>query len=182
MIWLSSPRIWPATLRWLEAVFIWKLEEVGLKLKPSKCELFKWQIAYLGHVISAQGIAMDEGKIEAIKKWPILKNVHGGPKFPGIHGILQAIYPKIHAQVAQHLHELTLGENASKKKAAIQWNNRYQQAFDDLKRLCTTAPILAYADFTKPFKLHTDACGSALVSCSLQDPCKDGTRCSYSLC
>ena len=56
----------------LEAVFQ-KLEMAGLKLKPSKCELFWWQIAYLGHVISAQGIATDEGKIEVIKMWPILK-------------------------------------------------------------------------------------------------------------
>ena len=30
-------------------------------------------------------------------------------------------------------------------------------AFDQLKVLCTTTPILAYADFTKPFKLHTNA-------------------------
>ena len=36
----------------LEAVF-WKVEEAGLKLKPSKCELFQWQIAYLGYMISA---------------------------------------------------------------------------------------------------------------------------------
>ena len=50
----------------LEAVF-WRLEEAGPKLKPSKCELFWWQVAYLGHTISAQGIATDEGKIEAIK-------------------------------------------------------------------------------------------------------------------
>ena len=56
----------------LEAVFQ-KLEEAGLKLKPSKCKLFQWQIAYLGHVISTKGIATDEGKIEAIKKWPIPK-------------------------------------------------------------------------------------------------------------
>ena len=51
-------------------------------------------------------------------------------------------------QVAQPLHELTPGENAGKKKAAIMWDSRCQQAFDDLKRLGTTAPILAYADFT----------------------------------
>ena len=38
-------------------------------------------------------------------------------------------------QVAQPLHELTLGENAGKTKAAIQWDKRCQQAFDDLKRL-----------------------------------------------
>ena len=37
----------------LKAVF-WKLEKAGLKLKPSKCELFQRQLVYLGHVISAQ--------------------------------------------------------------------------------------------------------------------------------
>ena len=77
-------------------------------------------------------------------------------------------------QVAQPLHELTLGENAGKKKAAIQWDDRCKQAFDDLKRLCTTAPILAYVDFTQPFKLHTDACRSGLGAV-LYQTCKDGT-------
>ena len=46
-------------------------------------------------------------------------------------------------QVALPLHELTLGENAGKKKVAIQWDSKCQQAIGDLKRLCTTAPILA---------------------------------------
>ena len=58
----------------LQAVFQ-KLEEAGLKLNPSKCELFQWQIAYLGHVISAQGVATDDGKIEALKKLPTQTNV-----------------------------------------------------------------------------------------------------------
>ena len=65
-------------------------------------------------------------------------------------------------QVAQPMHELTSGENTSKKKTTIQWDDRCQQAFDDLKRLCTTVPILACVDFTWPFKLHTNACGSGL--------------------
>ena len=77
-------------------------------------------------------------------------------------------------QVAQPLHELTSGENAGKKKAAIQWDSRCQQAFDDLKRLYTTAPILAYADFTWLFKLHTDACGSGLGTVLYQTH-EDGT-------
>ena len=50
----------------LEAVFR-KLEEADLKLKPSKCEIFWRKLAYLGHVISAEGVATDESKIEAIK-------------------------------------------------------------------------------------------------------------------
>ena len=76
-------------------------------------------------------------------------------------------------QVAQPLHELTWGENAGKKKAAIRWNDRCQKAFDDLKRLCTIVPILAYVDFTHPFKLHTDACGSA-PGAILYQTCEDG--------
>ena len=39
----------------------------------------------------------------------------------------------------------------------IQWMDECQKAFDLLKVLCTSAPILAFADFTKPFKLHAEA-------------------------
>ena len=76
-------------------------------------------------------------------------------------GYYHQFIPKL-AHVAQPLQELTLDENAGKKNAAIQWNSKCQQAFDDLKRLCTTTPILAYMDFTRPLKLHTDDCGSGL--------------------
>ena len=42
------------------------------------------------------------------------------------------------------------------------WDDRCQWSFDDLKHQCTMAPILAYTDFTRLFKLHTDACKSGL--------------------
>ena len=147
-------------LKRLEAVF-WKLEEAGLKLKPPKCELFQWQLAHLGHMTSAQGIATDEGKIKAIKNWPTPINVMEVQSFLGFMGYYHQFIPKF-MQVAQPLHKVTSGEYAGKKKAAIKWDSRCQQAFNDLKRLCTTTPILAYVDFTKPFKLHTDACGTGL--------------------
>ena len=78
-------------------------------------------------------------------------------------------------QVAHPLHKLTSGENAGKKKAAIKWDSKCQQAFDDLKTLCTMAPILAYANFAKPFKLHTDACGTGLGAVLYQTQ-EDGTE------
>ena len=62
----------------------------------------------------------------------------------------------------------------AREKAAIKWDSRCQQAFDDLKKLCTMAPILAYANFTKPFKLHTDA-GSGLGAVIYQT-WEDGTE------
>ena len=76
----------------LKAVF-WKLEEAGLKLKPSKLELFQRQLAYLGHVISAKGVATDEGKIEAIKNWLTPTTVMEVQSFLVIHGVL----PQVHS-------------------------------------------------------------------------------------
>ena len=49
------------------------------------------------------------------------------------------------------------GENASKKKTLVEWTAECQQAFEQLKQLCSQAPILAYANYKNPFKLHTDA-------------------------
>ena len=131
-------------------------------------------LADLGHVISAKGVATDEGKIEAIKNWPTPTNITEVWSFLGFTGYYHRFIPKF-AQVAHPLHELTLGENAGKKKTAIKWDSRCQQAFDDLKTLCTTAPILAYANFTKPFKLHTDACGTGLGAV-LYQTWEDGTE------
>ena len=45
-----------------------------------------------------------------------------------------------------------------KKNKVIEWINEYEEAFRKLKEICTIIPILAYADFAKPFKWHTDAC------------------------
>ena len=131
----------------LEAVFQ-KLEEAGLKLKPSKCELFQWQITYLGHIISAQGIATNESKIDTIKKWPTLTNVTKVQSVLGFTGYYRQFIPKF-AQVAQPLHKLTLGKNAGKTKVAITLDDRCQWSFDDLLCLCTTAPITGWQPHKK---------------------------------
>ena len=47
-----------------------KLKQAGLKLKPSKCEFFRQELTYLGHVVSKEGIQTDPKKVEAICKWP----------------------------------------------------------------------------------------------------------------
>ena len=68
------------------------------------------------------------------------------------------------------------GENASKKKALVEWTEECQIAFEHLKHLCSQTPILAYANYQKPFKLHTDASehGLGAVLYQKQD---DDTEC-----
>ena len=77
----------------LEAMFQ-KLEQAVLKLKPSKCVLFQWQVTYQGHIGSAQGIDTDESKIEAIKKWPTPSNVTEVGSFLGFTEYYRWLIPK----------------------------------------------------------------------------------------
>ena len=95
-------------------------------------------------------------KEEAIHKWPVPTNVTEVRSFLGFRNYYLRFIKK-YAQVVKPLYKLILGENASRKWNSIKWDLECQHAFDNLKELCTITPILAYADFAKPFKLHTDA-------------------------
>ena len=126
----------------------------GLKLKSSKCEFFKPKITYLGHIVSAAGIETDPKKIEAVKNWTLPKTVMDVCSFLGFTNHYRR-FIQGYAKVTRPLNILISGDNANHEKALVKWNPECQQAFDQLKELCTTTPILAYANYRKPFQLQT---------------------------
>ena len=73
-----------------------KLWEVGLKLKPSKCEFFKTRISYLGHVVLKDVIEVDPNNVEAIKKLASPKICYRCQKFPGIYQPLSSVHQEVH--------------------------------------------------------------------------------------
>ena len=110
----------------------------------------------MGHIVSTDGIETDPKKITAMKEWPIPKTVTEVQSFLGFTNYYCKFIPK-HAHIARPINQLVSGENASKKKTLVEWTAECQQAFEQLKQLCSQTPILAYANYRKPFKLHTDA-------------------------
>ena len=144
----------------LEGVFE-HLAKAGLKLKPSKCEFFRSSLKYLGHIVSKNGIATDPRKVKAILEWPKPKTVTEVRSFTGFTNYYRR-FIKGYAKVASPLHELTSGENGKKKHSKVQWTERCQESFDSLKKICSESPVLAYADYAKPFVLHTDASTTGL--------------------
>ena len=72
-------------LQRLEEVFR-QLQDTGLKLKPTKCELLQDEVHYLGHGVSVKDVANDPAKVEAIKKWKPLKDVKALQAFLGTAG------------------------------------------------------------------------------------------------
>ena len=133
-----------------------KLREAGLKLKPSKCEFFKDRIAYLGHIVSKAGIETDPKKIKDIWEWPRPTTVTDVRQFLGFTNYYHK-FIKQYALVANPLNKLISGENAKKKNKKVEWTQECQESFQKLKDICTKTPVLAYANYERPFKLTTDA-------------------------
>ena len=92
----------------MRAVFE-KLKQVGLKLKPSKCEFFRQELIYLGHVVSIDGIQTDPKKVEAIHKWPVPTNMTEVRNFLEFKNYYQSFIKK-YGQVAKPLYKLISGE------------------------------------------------------------------------
>ena len=146
-------------LKRLEAVFQ-KLCAAGLKLKPSKCFFFREEIEYLGHVVSGKGISTNPKKIEAVSKWPTPKTVYDVRSFLGFVGYYRR-FIKNFSRITKPIREVITGlENQSKrtaKKTYIEWSDAADAAFEHLKAMCVSTPILAYPDYQLPFTLHTDS-------------------------
>ena len=62
------------------------LREHQLYVKLSKCDFYKREVQYLGHVISEKDVAFDLAKVQAILEWPVPKDVHDIRSFKGLTG------------------------------------------------------------------------------------------------
>lgn len=134
-----------------------RLRKVNLKLNPQKCEFLKKEILYLGHSISSEGILPDPEKINTVKNYPCPKSTDEAKRFVAFTNYYRKFIPNF-AQIAQPLNAL------SKKNTPFIWNEKCQKAFEMLKMLITTPPVLDYPDFSEKniFTLQTDASKNAI--------------------
>ena len=127
-----------------------RLKAAGLKLKPSKCQLFGERVQYLGHVVSAQGGERDPVKVHAVAEWPVPKHRTDVRAFLGTCGYYRRFIAD-YSSVAKPLFQLSSPEHK------FEWTTACHEAFTSLKKRLTQAPILAYPDYSKPFIVDTDA-------------------------
>ena len=133
------------------------LKEADLKLHPKKCDLFKEKVSFLGHVVSADGIATDPAKLESVLNWPVPKNLKQVRSFIGFCSYYRR-FIKGFADIARPLHKLT---EAGQK---FEFNDSCMRAFETLKTALTSAPILGYPNSEDPFILDTDASNEGMGS------------------
>jgi len=126
------------------------LRQSELKLQSSKCHFGKTSLAFLGHVISKDGIKPDPAKIAAVKNFPKPHNLTVLRGFLGLASYYRR-FVKNFAQITKPLHYLM------RKEQPFNWTDEVKKNLKKLKEHLISAPILIYPDFSKPFLLYTDA-------------------------
>ncbi|MGH0176852.1 UNVERIFIED_CONTAM: hypothetical protein FKN15_073716 [Acipenser sinensis] len=140
------------------------LRHQGLKANLSKCCFFRTKVKYLGHLVSREGVATDPEKITVVAEWKRPRSLVELQSFLGFCSYYRRFvegFAKLAAPLHQVVAELAgAGKRGRRGPGVITesiWTRECNACFQALKTKLVSSPILAYADFSKPFVLETDA-------------------------
>ncbi|KAI2665857.1 Transposon Tf2-6 polyprotein [Labeo rohita] len=122
-----------------------------LYAKEEKCEFHQDKVSFLGYIISSEGVAIDERKVNAILNWPRPATLRELQRFLG--------FTNFYRRFIRHFSTVAVPLTAMIKKGTtrLSWTQPALQAFNDLRRRFSSAPILHHPDPEKPFIVEVDA-------------------------
>ena len=132
-----------------------RLGNAGLKLKPSKCNLFKSEVSYLGHVVNESGIKPDPEKVERIHSWPTPTTVSDVRSFLGLCSYYRR-FIRGFSSIAGPMNKLT------EKSQPFDWTAECETAFLNLKQAIVSDNVMAYPNDEGMFILDTDASAAGI--------------------
>jgi hypothetical protein len=145
----------------LRVVLQW-LRDHQLYAKFSKCEFWINEVPFLGHMISSEGIVVDPSKVRDILDWEPPKSIQQVRSFLGLPGYYRRFIPNF-SKISKPITELL------KKGTKYVWSKECDEAFQTLKKLLTTSPVLAQPDIAKLFDVYCDASGTGLGCVLMQE-------------
>nr|CAE04776.3 OSJNBb0115I21.3 [Oryza sativa Japonica Group] len=139
-----------------------KLREHQLYAKFSKCEFWLSEVKFLGHVISAGGVAVDPSNVESVTNWKQPKTVSEIRSFLGLAGYYRRFIENF-SKIAKPMTRLL------QKDVKYKWSEECEQSFQELKSRLISAPILILPDPKKGFQVYCDASKLGLGCVLMQD-------------
>ena len=145
-----------------------RLEENDLFVKPEKCKQKVREVKFLGVVIGLKGVEIQREKVEGVLNWLVPRNVKEVQKFLGLANYYRR-FIKDFTRIAAPLHVLVRKEQKQK------WEKEQEKAFERLKTVFTTEPILAIPDIDREMRVEADASDYAMGGV-LSTKCEDGKQ------
>lgn len=127
-----------------------QFRKANLTLNISKSKFCVTRVQYLGYVLGNGGISTDPEKVSAIVNWPVPRTIRQVRGFLGLAGWYRRFVENFSSVV------FPITEVLSKKNKFC-WTPEANAAFEKIKQLLTTAPVLVNPNFSKKFFLHCDA-------------------------
>lgn len=139
-----------------------RARESNLKLNQKKCKFLQTEVAYIGHLLTGQGVKPDPRKVSAISEMKPPTNKDGIKRFLGHITYMTKFMPCLAAK-SEPLRKIL------KESAEFTWGEQEQKAFEELKNMLTSAETLQYFDAKKPIIVQTDASAAGLGAALIQD-------------
>ena len=117
---------------------------------------------FLGFVVSAQGIQVDEEKVRAIQEWPSPTTIGNVRSFHGLTSFYRRLV-KDFSTLAAPLTEVI------KKNVGFKWGEEQEKAFQLIKQKLTNTPLLSLPNFNKTFEIECDASGIGIGGVLMQE-------------
>jgi hypothetical protein len=120
------------------------------------------EVSFLGHIISIEGTAVDPSKVQEVLDWKSPRSVTQIRSFLGLAGYYRRFIPNF-SKIAKPITQLI------EKEAKFKWSSQCKEVFLTLKKLLTTAPVLAQPNIEKSFDVYCDASGTDIGGVLMQD-------------
>jgi hypothetical protein len=143
-------------------IVLGRLRAHQLYAKLSKCEFWLEKIAFLGHILTVEGIEVDPSKVEAVSKWKQPSNVSEVRSFLGMSGYYRC-FIKGFSSIARPMTELL------KKVNKFVWTPKCEESFQIIKNKLTTTPVLTLPDILQNFVIFCDASRQGLGCVLMQN-------------
>ncbi|XP_072054309.1 uncharacterized protein [Arachis hypogaea] len=172
---MSKRFIYPSVSSWGALLLLVKKKDGSMRLcvdyrqlnkdrklyaKLSKCDFWKREVKFLGHIVSKQGIAVDPAKVEGAMEWKRPTSVTEIRSFLGLVGYYRR-FIKGFSQIALPLTKLI------RKDTPFVWTPEFEESFQVLKQKLTTAPVLELPEPNEPFEVYSNVVEDALSQKSL---------------
>jgi transposase InsO family protein len=144
-----------------------RLRTARFTVNEAKCKFFQNEVKFLGHVISADGIRVNEDKIAAVKEWPEPRSTKDVQRFLGLTNFFRR-FVQGYSSIAAPLLNLASG-NYRGDAFLRQFTPPVARAFERLKLALTHTPVLAHPDPNKPYTVVSDASVNGTGAVLLQE-------------
>ena len=139
-----------------------RAKENNLKFNPKKLKLRQKSIAYMGHLLTTEGLKPDPSKVEALQNMPELTNVNDVQRFIGFVNYLSRFLSKF-SDICEPLRKLT------DKNAEWLWTKVHNDAVETIKHLISREPLLRYYRLEDKVTIQCDASQTGLGTVLLQN-------------